>query len=127
MFQPPRMASGPSMRFFAWLIRDSAARGGSSLSSIDKLLEDLLHRRLLIGGVVDHEVAREADGRRLAAQQPRAERVERRDPQPAAVDAEQAADALAHLLGGLVREGDREHLVRLGEPAADRGRRCGRR
>ncbi len=27
-------ASGPSMRFFAWLIRDSATRGGTSLSSM---------------------------------------------------------------------------------------------
>ena len=41
---------------------------------------DLLDDRDLIGRVVDHEIARQPDLRRLAPQQPRAERVERREP-----------------------------------------------
>ena len=78
-----------------------------------------LTTRQLVGRVVDDEVARQADGRRLAAQQPRAERVKRRHPHAAAVGAEQRLDARAHLLGGLVRERDGEHLVRLGVAVAD--------
>ncbi len=84
-----------------------------------QLLEDLLHRRLLIGGVVDDEVPREADGRRLAPEEARAEGMKGRDPQPAAVHLEQGRDALPHLLGGLVREGDREDLVEVGEPTTN--------
>ena len=45
-----------------------------------QLLERLLDDGELIGRVVDDEVARQADRRRLAAQQPGAQRVERRDP-----------------------------------------------
>ena len=61
---------------------------------------------------------READGRRLAAQQPRAQRMERRDPHAAAVGAEERFDARAHFLCRLVRERDGENL-----PAAWHGRR----
>ena len=107
------------MRFFAWLIRDSAARGCTKLSSMLQLLQRLLDDRELIGRVVDDEVARQADRRRLAAQQPRAQRVERRDPHPAAVGAEQRLDARAHLLRGLVGEGDGEDLVGLRVAVAD--------
>ena len=73
----------------------------------------------LIGRVVDDEVAREADCRRLAAQEPRAERVKRRHPHAAAVRAQQRLDALAHFLRGLVREGHRENLVGLRVAVAD--------
>ena len=84
-----------------------------------ELAQRLLHHRELIGRVVDDEVARQADVRRLAPQQPRAQRVERRDPHLPAVDAEQRLDARPHLLGGLVGEGDGEDAVGLGEPLAD--------
>ena len=47
------------------------------------VLERLLDRGLLVGRVVDDEVAAEADGRPFAAQQLGAQRVERRDPQAA--------------------------------------------
>ena len=73
----------------------------------------LLHDRDLIGRVVDDEIARQPDLRRLAPQQPRAQRMERGEPDAAGVAADQRLDALAHLLRGLVREGDREHLIRL--------------
>ena len=107
--------SGPSIRFFAWLMRDSAsARLHAALSSTPELPQRLLDHRELVGRVVDDEVARQADVRRLAAQQPRAQRVERRDPHLPAVDAEQRLDARAHLLGGLVGEGDGQDAIRLG-------------
>ena len=73
----------------------------------------------LIGRVVDDEVARQADVRRLAPQQPRAQRVKRRDPHLAAVDAEQRLDARPHLFRRFVGEGDGEDPVRLGQPLAD--------
>ena len=75
------------------------------------VLEQLLDDRLLIGGVVDREVAAEADVVGLAAQQARAQRVESRHPHRAAIRAEQPLDALAHFLGGLVGEGDRHDLI----------------
>ena len=56
---------------------------------------------------------------RFAPQQARAQRVKRRDPHAAAIGAEQRLDARPHLFGGLVREGDGEHLVRLGMAVAD--------
>ena len=42
-----------------------------------------------------------------------------------AVVAEQLLDALAHLLGGLVGERDRQHLVRRAACAGDEVGRCG--
>ena len=83
------------------------------------LLQRLLHDGELVSGVVDDEIARQADLRRLATKQPRAERVERRDPHPPAVDAEQRFDARSHLLRGLVRERDRQQPIGLAEPFAD--------
>ena len=82
-------------------------------------LQRLLDDRELIGRVVDDEVARQPDRRRLAAQQPRAQRVECGDPRLAAVLAEQLLHTAPHFFGGLVGEGDRQHLIRRGEPRAD--------
>ena len=82
-------------------------------------LQRLLDDRQLIGRVVDDEIARQADRRRLAAQQPRAQRVKRRHPHAGAVGAEQRLDARAHFLRRLVRERDREHFVRLRVAVAD--------
>jgi hypothetical protein len=95
-------------------MRDSAMRGGTSLSSMG-----LLHHRDLIGRVVDHEVARQPDLRRLTPQQPRTQGVERREPHPARLVANERLDPLAHLLRRLVGERDREHLVRLRVAVAD--------
>jgi hypothetical protein len=83
------------------------------------VLEQLLDDRLLIGGVVDGEIAAEADVVGLAAQQARAQGVERRHPHRAAIGLEQALDALAHFLGGLVREGDRHDLIGIGDLLGD--------
>ena len=99
------------MRFFAWLMRLSTMRGWYGLGVEVIVLEQLLDDRLLIGGVVDREVAAQADVVRLAAQQARAQRVEGRHPHRAAVRLEQPLDALAHFLGGLVGEGDRHDLI----------------
>jgi len=79
----------------------------------------LLDGRDLVGRVVDHEVAREADVRRLAAKQAGAHRVEGHHPRALARVAEQRGDAPPHLLGGLVGEGKRDHLVGAGVAAAD--------
>ena len=83
------------------------------------LPERLLHHRELVGRIVDDEVTREADVRRLAAQQARAERVERGDPHPFAVHPQQRLDARAHLLRGFVGERDREQAIGLAEALAD--------
>ena len=66
-----------------------------------------------VGLVVDRELARVAEPLGLGAQDPRAGRVEGHQPHAARAVAEQPLDALAHLLGGLVRERDREDLARL--------------
>ena len=73
----------------------------------------------LVGRVVDDEVARQPDRRRLAPQQPRAERMERRQPDPVRILADERCHALAHLLGRFVRERHREHLIRLCMAVAD--------
>ena len=63
--------------------------------------------------VVDRELSRVAEPRRLGAKDARAGGMERHQPHPARVMAEQPPHAAAHLLCGLVREGDRQDLVRL--------------
>ena len=113
------MASGLSIRFFALLMRDSAARGWTSASSICRCFKRLLDDGQLVGRIVDHEVARQADRRRLAAQQPRAEGVKRRDPHAGDLGAEERLDARPHLLRRLVGEGDREDFVGLRVAVAD--------
>ena len=79
----------------------------------------LLHDCDLIGRVVDDEVARQANLRRLAPEQPRAQRMERREPHAAGLVANERLDALAHLLRRLVGERDGEHLIGLRMPVAD--------
>ena len=78
MFQVPRSGVGPSIRFFAWLIRERHPRRHELVVDAELPLR-LLDDRDLIGGVVDDEVARQPDLRRLAPEQ-RAQRVERRQP-----------------------------------------------
>ena len=95
------------------------------LSRLDDLVVDLqlahhlLHGAHLIAAVVDHEVARQPDCRSLASQQSRAQRVDRRDPHIPRIVADQLANAFAHLLGGLVGAGHRDHLERPRQPAAN--------
>ena len=83
------------------------------------VLQQLLDDRLLIGGIVNREVAAEADVVGFAAQQPRAQRMKGRHPHRAAVGVEQALDALAHFLSGLVGEGDRHDLIGIGDLLGD--------
>jgi hypothetical protein len=83
------------------------------------LPQRLLHDRELIGRVVDHKIAREADMRRLPAKQACAQGVERRDPHAPTVHAEQRFDARAHLLRRLVGEGDGQQPIGLAQPLAD--------
>ena len=78
-----------------------------------ELLQALLDEPDLVGLVVDREVRPVAEPRRLAAEDPAAGRVEGEDPDRTSDVAEEVLEAGAHLLGGLVGEGDREDLVRL--------------
>ena len=48
--------------------------------------------------------------------------MEREDPDRARTDAEQVVEPLSHLAGGLVREGDREDLVRFRADRVDQVR-----
>ncbi len=102
-------------------------RSGLDEAVVDvQILQRLLDDAELIGGVVDHEIAGEPDRRRLAAKQPRAQRMERRDPHAAAVLADQRHDPQAHLFRRLVGERDREDLPRLGAAVGDEVRRTAR-
>ncbi len=87
-----------------------------------QLLEARLHEPHLVGLVVDREVRSVAEPRRLRAQDAAARGVEGHDPDRPRLVAEQVVQARAHLRGGLVRERDREDLVRLHAARADQVR-----
>ena len=74
------------------------------------LLEDLLHQRLLVVAVVDHEAPIEPDRRAVAAQGPGADRVERAALHLAAGLADEGHDPLAQLAGRPVGEGHGQDL-----------------
>ena len=76
-----------------------------------EFLDELLDDGLLVGRVVDREVAGQADVGGLASQEACAHGVERGDPHGAAIGIEQGLDALAHFPGGLVGECDSQQLV----------------
>ena len=78
-----------------------------------ELLEAVLHEPQLVGLVVDGEVRPVAEPRRLAAEDAAAGGVEGHHPAGAGGRADEILDALAHLGGRLVREGDGEDLRRL--------------
>ena len=78
-----------------------------------ELLEARLDEAHLVGLVVDREVRAVAEPLGLAAQDAAAGGVERQDPDRPRDRAEHPLDALLHLARSLVREGDREDLVRL--------------
>ena len=73
-------------------------------------LEDHLDEALGVLRVVDGERGGQPRRGMLGAQDPHARGVEGRHPHPPRVRPDQPADALAHLGGGLVREGDRQDL-----------------
>ena len=76
-----------------------------------QLLEHLFDQGDLIGRVVDHEIARQADGCGFAPEQARAERVKRGNPRTGQRGAEQRFDPRPHFLRRLVGERDRQDLV----------------
>ncbi len=65
-----------------------------------------------VGLVVDREALRVSEALGLDPQQPGAGRVKGHHPHPPMHPADERAHPLAHFLGGLVGEGDREDLVR---------------
>ena len=65
---------------------------------------------------------RAPDERGVGAQHARADRVERADPHPGGLAAEEAADAVAHLARGLVGEGHGEDLIGADDAVADEAR-----
>ena len=72
------------------------------------LAKDLLHERLLVVRVVDHEPPVDADGLAIRPQDARAERVEGAGLDVAAAFADEADDPLAKFGRRPVREGDRK-------------------
>ena len=78
-----------------------------------ELLQAALQHPQRVGLVVDREAARVAEALGLDPQQPRAGGVEGHHPHPPRDPADQRGDPLAHLVRGLVGEGDRQDLVRM--------------
>lgn len=78
------------------------------------LLDQPLEQSARVAGVVDREGLRVPELLSLAAEDADAGRVERRDPHAPGGVPDQSFDALAHLAGGFVGEGDREDLTRPG-------------
>ena len=87
-----------------------------------EILQALLGQPHLVGLVVDREVRLVAEPRRLAAEDPAARGVEGEDPDRPGDVAEQALEPVAHLPGRLVRERDREDLVRVHAAGRDQVR-----
>ena len=87
-----------------------------------ELLQALLHEADLVGLVVDREVGAVAEPLRFPPQDAPAGGMEREDPEAAAALAEQPPQPLLHLPGRLVRERDREDLVRLRADGVDQVR-----
>ena len=77
---------------------------------------DHLDQALRVGGVVDGEARLEADAGGVGPQDPQAGGVEGGHEHPLCSGAEELLDALAHLAGRLVGEGDGHDLVRPGIP-----------
>ena len=99
-------------------LRVDAARR-EALRVLPELLEARLDEAHLVLVVVDREGRAVAEPLGLAAQHPAAGRVEGEDPDRARRLPEHPLEALAHLPRRLVRERDREDLVRLHAARAD--------
>ncbi len=78
-----------------------------------QIAADQAHQPLGVRRVVDREAGGEAEPLALPAQDPHAGAVEGRDPHRPGPRADQLLDALAHLAGRLVGEGDRQDLAGL--------------
>ena len=91
-----------------------------------ELLQARLDEADLVGLVVDREVRAVAEPLRLAPQDPAAGGVERHHPGGAGGRADEVPDALAHLRRRLVRECDREDLLRLDADGAEQVRDAAR-
>ena len=112
-------SSGPISWFLAFEIWLWIPRGREALGVDAEILEAGSDDAHLVGLVVDREARRVAEPLRLAAQHPPAGGVEGEDPGGARLPAEHPLEPLAHLAGRLVRERDREDLVRLRAVRAD--------
>src|SRR5262245_18754520 len=102
------------------LVVDAARR--EALRVALELLQALLHEANLVGLVVDREVRAVAEPLRLSAQDASAGGVEGKDPEAASARPQEVPQALAHLAGSLVREGNGEDLVRLRTDGVDQVR-----
>src|SRR3990170_6157328 len=96
---------------------DAARR--EALRILPELLEARLDEAYLVLVVVDGERRAVAEALRLAAKPPAARGVEGEDPDRPRRGAEHPLEALPHLPRRLVRERDREDLVRLDAASAD--------
>ena len=102
-------------------LRVDAARDEALRVALE-ILQALLGQPHLVGRVVDREVRLVAEAGRLPAQDPAAGGVEGEDPDRPRHPAEQPLEPLAHLPRRLVREGDRQDLVRLHAAGSDQVR-----
>ncbi|MEZ4387525.1 MAG: hypothetical protein R3D98_08085 [Candidatus Krumholzibacteriia bacterium] len=92
----------------------AADRRQSPLLDVEvEVLQDALQKALLVVGVVDGEVARQAEAVGVAAQDARAGGVEGADPEGSAVLAHGRGHPLLHLARGLVGEGVGQDLARV--------------
>ena len=95
-------------------------RPGREALGIDvEVAQDELHEPDGVGLVVDREGVPEPEPVGVAAQDADAGRVERRHPHPLGDGTDEPGHPLAHLLGGLVGERDRQDLERRDTPGAD--------
>ncbi len=90
-----------------------------------EILDDPADQRLTVVFVVDGELAREAEQRRLPPQDTHAHAVERADPQSVRFPAEQRRHPAAHLAGRLVGERDGEDALRADAVIGDEARQSG--
>jgi len=91
---------------------------GEALGVHAELVGALLDQPHRVGLVVDREAAGVSQPLGVGAHDPRAGRVKSHHPHRPRPRAYERLDAVAHLCGRLVGEGDREDLARLGRPRA---------
>ena len=75
--------------------------------------DDGVEQIFLVFAVHDREPARITEGAPVPPQHAVADGMKRPAPEPAGVDREQIGDAVEHLAGGLVREGEEEDVARV--------------
>ena len=102
---------GPTFSFFAELIRAWTWRGEALRVEVE-IAQDVAREPHRVGLVVDREARRVPEPFGVAAEDAHARGVERGDPHLLGDGSHQRADALFHLVGGLVGEGDGQDLER---------------